>query len=666
MTTWTRAAICALSLLLSACAADQTATIGPVAAPRATGIAKAGDRDHAALVSSFGGEARAPALKAIVDEVAGRLVAHSERPGESFEVTFLDSPKVNAFALPSGRLYLTRGLLALANDTSEVAAVVAHEMAHVTRRHASSRREHEARSALISRVASDVLRDPGAGAQIRDQSRAALASFSRAQEFEADALGIATLASAGYDPYAASRFLKALGRQADLDSPDPDHGRPGAPTGSSHPETTARIAAAMAAARRIAASGTGRVERERWLSALDGLAYGDKPADGLARGNLFIHPGLAVAFEAPAGMVLENTPRAVLGTSRDGHLRLLFDAVDVPEGQDLQEFLASTWRDGIEPGSTRTILSGASPVAVASSRGKEWTFRLAVTRIGSNTFRLIVAARGRSVPDLDRLADATLATLRGVEPDEAAGLPPAAHRRRDGRPRGQGRKPGRPHVGYRRAGALSRAERIGSRRPAADGRALQDRRQVSAAESPIALRQACGGRLARHRRPARRELAGRLPRDDERRLPRRARRGRASGRLARPLRGESVDPDQITILAEDGSGELAGFCCILSGCDPVWGSLIDNPPRPAGAGATTGRTTRSLARGRGAGWTRATRTSRSTSPCSRRMSRRALRTSVGPAASSRHWRSSKPDGQRLPIRRYAWDTPADLMAKLGS
>ncbi|TXM86071.1 M48 family metalloprotease, partial [Methylobacterium sp. WL122] len=183
----------------------------PPEAPRTTGRpANVTDADHTKLVASFGGEYRAPATLRLLTEVTDRLVAASDRPDQTYVVTLLDSPVVNAFALPSGRLYVTRGLVALASDTSEIAAVLAHEIAHVTLNHATARTELELRSQLVSRVVADVLNDPATGAQLQSQSRFALARFSREQELEADAAGVRTLAKAGYDPYGAGRFLTAL------------------------------------------------------------------------------------------------------------------------------------------------------------------------------------------------------------------------------------------------------------------------------------------------------------------------------------------------------------------------------------------------------------------------------------------------------------------------
>ncbi|WP_267428743.1 M48 family metalloprotease, partial [Methylobacterium sp. GC_Met_2] len=402
------------------CVADQTtATIQPavvrvpVEAPRTTGRERVADADHLKLVASFGGEARAPNVTRMLTEVTDRLVKASDRPDQSYVVTLLDSPVVNAFALPNGRLYATRGLVALASDTSEVAAVLAHEMAHVTLNHATARSELELRSALVSRVVRDVLNDPDTGAQLQSQSRFALARFSREQELEADATGVRTLAKAGYDPFAAGRFLTALNRSTGLkvnSATEPD-------MLATHPGTAERITQVTRAARRIGAPGIGTDDRAAYLAAVDGLAYGDNPRDGAVRGHRFIHPGLGIAFEVPEGFALENTRSAVLGTTTDGNRRLLFDQIEAKDGQPLDAVLKASWNDAFDPAGFETREVAGHPAAFALSRGKEWTFRLAAIRIGDSTYRMIMAAKGATDPDpaFRRWTE----TLGAISPDEA-------------------------------------------------------------------------------------------------------------------------------------------------------------------------------------------------------------------------------------------------------
>ena len=323
---------------------------------------------------------------------------------------------VNAFALPNGRLYVTRGLLALANDTSEVAAVLSHEIAHVTLRHASQRSELQARSDLIERVAENVLNDSQEAAVVQNQARSTLASFSRSQELEADKTGVAVLARAGFDPYGAPRFLTALGRSA-------ASSETGGERVNSHPSTSERISRALQAARRAGPPGMGETGRAEYLAALDDLAYGDDPGDGVVKGRRFIHARLGVAFEAPEGFTLENTSQAVLGSSSDGERRLLFDAADTPNGQSLEDVLRSTWTDTIEPGSLATATINDLPVVTALSNGKEWTFRLSAIRIGNTTYRLIMAARTGG-NDLENMFNRTLNSVRQVQSDEARRIRP--------------------------------------------------------------------------------------------------------------------------------------------------------------------------------------------------------------------------------------------------
>lgn len=413
--------------LLAACASDQTGAIlrpaaiqVPTEAPRITGRRFNDEADHAKLVASFGGEYRSLAALSLLTDVTNRLVRVSERPDETYAVTLLDSPAINAFALPSGRLYVTRGLLALASDTSEVAAVLAHEIAHVSLRHASARNEMALRSKLVSRVVADVLNDPETGAQMESQSRFSLARFSRDQEHEADAVGVRVLSAAGFDPFAAARFLTALNRTMALKSSAGGRSEPDIL--ASHPGTAERIALVTRAARRIGAPGLGIDERPRFLAMIDGLAYGDDPGEGMVRAGRFMHPGLGIAFEVPNGFSVENTRNAVLGTTRDGNRRMLFDQVESRTGQSLDEVLKATWNDSIDAGSLENRIVSGHAAATAMSRGKDWTFRLAALRVGTNTYRMIMAAKGTVDPGA--AFSRWIESLTVLDPGEALALQP--------------------------------------------------------------------------------------------------------------------------------------------------------------------------------------------------------------------------------------------------
>lgn len=385
-------------------------------------------REHERLVASYGGAYNDPELKALIQMVVERLVAASERPDLKYRVTVLNSPAINAFALPDGSLYVTRGLLSLANDTSELSSVLAHEMAHVIARHATIREDQVKQAVLVSRVISDVVNDPDLGALAMQKSRRTLASFSRGQELEADAIGVGIAARAGFDPYGASRFLTDMGRYGDLKStafsgssttPDMDFL-------SSHPATPERISIAIANARQYA-EGTkqsdGERDRNAYLSALDGMVYGDDPKEGFVRGRKFFHPKLGFTFTAPEGFSLENTSQAVLGATQTGREALRLDAVRVASDQSLAQYLSSGWIDGVEINTVETLTVNGFSAATAIARGDQWSFRMFAIRFGSDVYRLIFAAR-ELTPELDKQFRAASDTFRRVSTGEAETVKP--------------------------------------------------------------------------------------------------------------------------------------------------------------------------------------------------------------------------------------------------
>jgi predicted Zn-dependent protease len=193
--------VAALCLALAGCGGDSSPLVQPTAKKSNVPITRPAvqriaDSEHGQLIASFGGEYRAAATKRLMETIVARVVAASDMPGTSYQVTILNSSTINAFALPSGRLYVTRGLLALANDTAEIASVLAHEIAHVTARHAAERDELKQESALIEQVDNDLLSNQVRGSLTRAKSQISIARFSRQQELEADQIGVRTAAMA--------------------------------------------------------------------------------------------------------------------------------------------------------------------------------------------------------------------------------------------------------------------------------------------------------------------------------------------------------------------------------------------------------------------------------------------------------------------------------------
>jgi predicted Zn-dependent protease len=181
----------------------------------------ASEREHERILSSYGGAYDDPKLEALIGKTVDRLVAASDRPDQPYKVTILNSGAVNAFALPTGQLYVTRGLIALASDTSELSSVLSHEMAHVLAKHASIREDQARQAAVVTRVVTDMSNDPDLTALALAKTKLTMASFSRQQEFEADGIGVGLAARAHFDPYGAARFLSSMAQRGAEGRQDP-------------------------------------------------------------------------------------------------------------------------------------------------------------------------------------------------------------------------------------------------------------------------------------------------------------------------------------------------------------------------------------------------------------------------------------------------------------
>jgi predicted Zn-dependent protease len=378
------------------------------------------------LIDAFGGEYRAPATETYLNAVLVKLAQVSDAPSQPYRVTLLDSPVVNAFALPSGDIFMTRGLIALADDTSEIAAVMAHEIAHVTARHAAQRAEYAKTTALFARVNQQVLERSQAPEEAEARSRLSLASFSREQEFEADQIGIKAIARAGYDPYAAARFLTALGEWSALTasiSGAPSADRPDMM--ATHPSTPERIAQAQAEARALGSAASGETGRDAYLAAIDGLLFGDDPSQGVLRGSLFIHPKLGFAFEAPSGFTLENQSAALIGVGDSGAEALRLDSIPISDSTSVASAIASGWIDGVKTTDVETLQIGGLEAATAAARGDQWSFRLGAVRLNGRLYRLIFAARSLS-PAVDQRFRASLESFHLINARDSALASPQA------------------------------------------------------------------------------------------------------------------------------------------------------------------------------------------------------------------------------------------------
>lgn len=300
-----------------------------------------GSDAHAQIVQEFGGQLSGP-LSAYVRQVALK-VALASVPGsrpEDWTVTVLDSPVPNAMATPGGYLYITRGLLAMINNEAELASVLGHEAGHVAARH-SNKRNSRATIGALGSIAASILLGGDAASLVNTGASALIAGYSRGQEREADTLGMQYAMQAGYDPNAAATMLAALDRVGAVEGRDSFEQRGAVSIFSTHPVTAERVQRVSAQARQTGRSGA--TNTAAFLSAIDGMTFGESPDQGLISGTSFRHASLRLGFDAPAGFTLQNSPQAVTGQARDGS-QFIFTGATAQAGQSLHDIVNTVWR----------------------------------------------------------------------------------------------------------------------------------------------------------------------------------------------------------------------------------------------------------------------------------------------------------------------------------
>jgi predicted Zn-dependent protease len=362
-----------------------------------------GRENHPKIVAEFGGAYENAAIQSYVSSLGNLLVRTSDRPDQRFTFTVLDTPIVNAFAVPGGYIYITRGLLALANNEAELTGVLAHEIGHITARHAA---ERYSQGTLVSipAVVLGVLTGSNEVANLAGTAGAAyLQSYSRDQEFQADLLGVRYMSRANYDPLGMASFLSQLQAENRLDAQIA--GRPDLADQysimASHPRTGDRIQRAIQEAGGTRVSNP-IVERDLYLRKIDGILYGDAPEEGFIRGRRFAHPSLRFEFTVPPGFHVRNSSRAVLAQRADG-ASIVFDRAPKAYNGGMLDYLTGEWAPRLQLRDAEWIdvngLEAATGSDRINTRGGPADVRLVAIRFDDGAiYRFIFLTK----PDLTR------------------------------------------------------------------------------------------------------------------------------------------------------------------------------------------------------------------------------------------------------------------------
>lgn len=350
--------------------------------------AQLGSSEHEKILAAYGGVDDNKAMNDLVQKIANRLTPHAERKNVAWNFTVLNSDIVNAFAVPGGYIYISRGLLNLAQDESQVASVLAHEMAHINARHSAQQMSQS----MLANLGLTVLGTAtGSNAAAQAGSVGAdlfIKGYSREHELESDDLSVRYLAAAGYDPYAATKFLAMLQNHTALEAR-----MAGQPADaelfsyfSTHPQTPQRVARARAMADQAPKVANPITNRDGYLRAVDGTVYGDSADQGMIRGQEFLHPVLGIRFTAPQGFKLMNSPQQVVAENSSG-AAMVFDVGNTTTNtNDPASYITSTWVPGAPLSQQERLTVNGLTAATAAARLQ--------TNKGEKDVRLVAISAG--------------------------------------------------------------------------------------------------------------------------------------------------------------------------------------------------------------------------------------------------------------------------------
>lgn len=369
-----------------------------------------------------------PALQQYVNGVGQRLAASTERPALPWSFAVVDAAAVNAFALPGGFVYLTRGILAHLNSEAELAGVLGHEIAHVTARHSAAQYSKQTAGSLgllLGQIFVPELRPFGQAAEAG--LGLMFLKFGRDDELQADDLGAGYATSQGWDPRGVASMLETLGRLND--GPD----RKGVPNWmSTHPMPADRVARLeqRVAALRTQATRELTVNRAAYLQRVDGLMFGDNPREGVLRGNAFLHPELRFRLEFPQGWQVQNSPQQVVAQPQQGGGYVFLQLVPQAQGRSLQDVAAAdlgqTGLQLVEGGETRV---NGLPAFIGTFRGQmqdmgDVVLRAAWISHGNQVFRLAGLAPANAYRQLQPVVDQSVRSFQPLSAGEAERIRP--------------------------------------------------------------------------------------------------------------------------------------------------------------------------------------------------------------------------------------------------
>lgn len=398
-----------------------------------------GKKNHPEIIKQFG-RYEDEKLQTYVNRIGQNLVQNSHRSQLKYSFTVLDTPDVNAFALPGGYIYITRGIMAYINSEAELAAVLGHELGHVTARHGVQQYSKALATSIgmtLATIFVPELQNDVSQQLMNVLGNAMLSGYGREHELEADRLGAEYLARTSYDPDAMIDVISILKNQEEFEKeraekegrePRVYHG-----VFASHPSADSRLQQVVGAAKKYKTSGAkpGRVDRDLYLTRLNGVIYGDSVREGIRRENRFYHAALGFGLTFPKGWRIENRHDSLLAISskREAIIEVRMKPLDKKKKISPAEFLrkkikVSKPRD--ETTLKNTKLKNISAITRGGTPFGRRDLRISVVYFGDNAYVFRGATRdNKQRKDFDSLFKKNAASLHALTRKEkklAAGL----------------------------------------------------------------------------------------------------------------------------------------------------------------------------------------------------------------------------------------------------
>lgn len=364
------------------------------------------------------------AIQRYVSSLGQQIAKVGERPGLPWSFIVVDDPIVNAFALPGGPVFISRGILTYMNSEAQLVSVLGHEAGHVTAKHSVNQMSKQQLLGGLLTVGMIVRPELQQFGGLASEGLGLLfLKYSRDDESQADALGFRYMTKIGYDPHEMTEMFKTLDRIS-------GSGSRGTPEWlSTHPDPGNRVAATES---RIASAGptianATKIEHDAFLKRIDGMIFGDDPRQGYFQGTTFLHPTLKLRFAFPTGWKTQNSASAVIGASSQGDAQIAFEfAGNGSPSATLSQFLG---QQGIRTvGTSNASINGMSAAVgqftAQSQDGSQLAGYAAFIQMDGTTFRILALTSAQNIQSYDAAFRGTINSFNRLTDPAALAVKP--------------------------------------------------------------------------------------------------------------------------------------------------------------------------------------------------------------------------------------------------